>query len=76
MAGDAVREALVLPCVMSGESETLTVIPIGQFGVSFAYGPDASVIVAKSDLYRVRSIIDQQLANWAAVERAGGDDDG
>jgi hypothetical protein len=49
---------------MSGERETLTVRPTGLFGVTFAYGGDASVIVQGDDLARVRAIIDQQLANW------------
>ncbi len=61
---------VVAPCVMSGARETLTVEPIGRFGVSFIYGEDASVIVNGENLRRIRSIIDGQIANWEVANGA------
>lgn len=56
-----------IPCVMSGEQETLTVETIGRFGVSFRYNEDASVIARGEALRHVRAIIDHQLAAWDAA---------
>lgn len=58
---------LVLPCVMAGRGETLTVEALGRFGVSFKYNEDASVIVSGDDLAKVRAILDQQIAAWEAA---------
>lgn len=60
----SIRGPVVVACAMSGPRETLTVEAIGAHGVSFTYGPDASVIVRGDDLARVRDLIDQQIANW------------
>lgn len=67
MADPVQPTTLTLACAMSGERETLTVLPIGRFGVAFNYGEDASVIVSGDDLKRVRAILDRQIAAWEAA---------
>lgn len=60
-------QSVTLPCVMSGDRETLTVRALGDFGVQFIFGDEASVIVHGADLLRVSAILDQQIANRRAV---------
>lgn len=61
-----VPASITVACCMSGTRETMQVAAIGQFGVSFRYGDDASVIARGDDLRRMRAILDRQIANWEA----------
>ncbi len=60
-------DSITVACCMSGTRETMRVEAIGQFGVTFRYGDDASVIARGDDLRRMRAILDRQIANWEAA---------
>lgn len=62
-----VPASITVACCMSGTRETMRVEAIGQFGVTFRYGDDASVIARGDDLRRMRAILDRQIANWEAA---------
>ena len=66
-----VPASITIACCMSGTRETMQVAEIGQFGVSFRYGDDASVIARGDDLRRLRAILDRQIANWEAARAEG-----
>lgn len=63
MSDDQMPHTLVLPCIMSGNRETLRVKVVGSFGLCFKMDAETSVILDTEGLRTLRDVIDRQIKN-------------